>query len=83
MKEFKLWLRIILRISIPIVGMIMCGFTMLLFIFVLIPLISLSVIIWMITEQNKFEELSIIVLWPVVLFFYYIDWLKRKNVIKE
>lgn len=83
MAEFKLWLRIALRLSIPIVGALLCGFTVMLFIFALIPLMALSAIIWIINEENKFEELSIIVLWPTVLFFYYLDWLKRKKVIKE
>lgn len=79
----KLWHRIFFRLTIPIVGIFLCGLTIGLFIFGLIPLIAVTTIIWIINGENKFEELSIVVLWPIVIFFYYIDWLKRNNVIKE
>lgn len=79
----KLWQRIFFRLTIPIVGIVLCVLTILLFIFGLIPLVGVAAIVWIITSRNEFEKLSIVVLWPIVIFFYYIDWLKRNKVIKE
>lgn len=79
----KLWQRIFFRLTIPIVGIVLCVLTMLLFMFGLIPLVGVATIVWIITSRNEFEKLSIVVLWPIVIFFYYIDWLKRNKVIKE